>query len=628
MNLKLKIYLTTIVLLILVLTFLGFIIYRTQKKSILNDVDERMSSQLDDFYTLLDDHVLQKQEQVKISLALAENIFNNAGTLKETQKKVQVKGIDQISKHEKMYEISVWEMNGEPLLNNFRIVDLIREKTLESATIFQKTEDGYLRISTNVLDTNGQRAVGSYIPNSSEVVQTIERNETYYGRAFVVNDWYITAYKPIKINGVIKGMLYVGVKEKNYAFLKESFSDKKFYSKGYPFLVEKNGNLLIHPTLEKQNVAEASFFKKMDESESGVYKLRYKWPETEKGEWKYLYFKYFKAYNSYICLNLHEEDVNKRVNQLLIIVVISFILAIIILYLGLNRMLSPIINKIIEATEFTKNIADGNLTGKITVNRNDEIGVLVLSLQQMQDKLRTIVNDIITGSDSILAASHQLNVSSQILSQGASEQASSVEEITSTMEEFNSSIFQNSDHSKQTEIIAIKALQGINESNKSSDIAIKSMYEISSRISVINDIAFQTNILALNAAVEAARAGEHGKGFAVVAAEVRKLAERSRLAADEIVSLTQKGVEISAKTGQQLTELIPEIEKTSRLVEEITAVNLEMNSGSAQINNSVQQLNQIAQQNATASEETASSASELNLQAEILKKSVAYFTLN
>ncbi|HYX08826.1 MAG TPA: methyl-accepting chemotaxis protein [Bacteroidales bacterium] len=281
-----------------------------------------------------------------------------------------------------------------------------------------------------------------------------------------------------------------------------------------------------------------------------------------------------------------------------------------------------------KGVKFAKEIANGNLGVTIDVNQQDEIGELAAAMQNMSDKINDIVTNIRMGADNIALASQQMSSSSQQISQGATEQASSVEEVSSSMEEMSSNIQQNTDNAKETEQIALKATQGINQGNESTTIAVKAMKDIAEKITIINDIAFQTNILALNAAVEAARAGEHGKGFAVVAAEVRKLAERSKIAADEIVDLSRNGVAISEKAGNQLAEMVPEIEKTARLVQEITAASMEQNSGSDQINNAIQQLNQVTQQNAAASEEMATSSEELASQADQLKDIIAYFNIS
>ncbi len=276
---------------------------------------------------------------------------------------------------------------------------------------------------------------------------------------------------------------------------------------------------------------------------------------------------------------------------------------------------------------FAKEIAKGNLTAHLDVDQDDEVGQLAKALKNMAYKLREIVGNILAGAENIAAASIEMSASSQQMSQGATEQASSAEEVSSSMEEMVANIQQNTDNAQQTEKIAMMATNSIRKGNESAALSAKSMQEIAEKISIISEIAFQTNILALNAAVEAARAGEHGKGFAVVAAEVRKLAERSKIAAEEIDLVSKSGVEIAEKAGQQLAEIVPEIEKTAKLVQEITAASLEQNSGADQINNAIQQLNNVTQQNAAASEEMATSSEELSSQAEQLKEIVSYFNI-
>ncbi|HPN22229.1 MAG TPA: methyl-accepting chemotaxis protein, partial [Tenuifilaceae bacterium] len=214
------------------------------------------------------------------------------------------------------------------------------------------------------------------------------------------------------------------------------------------------------------------------------------------------------------------------------------------------------------------------------------------------------------------------------MSQGSNEQASSTEEVSSAMEQMVANIQQNTDNSQQAEKIALVGAESVKRGSGATFKSVESMKQIADKVKIIGDIAFQTNILALNAAVEAARAGEHGKGFAVVASEVRKLAERSRVAADEIDILTKNGVKEAEDAGRLLSDIVPEIEKTARLVQEIAAASLEQRSGAEQINNAIQQLNVVVQQNAAGSEELASSSEEMSSQAEQLSEAVAYFKLD
>jgi len=322
--------------------------------------------------------------------------------------------------------------------------------------------------------------------------------------------------------------------------------------------------------------------------------------------------------------NLIVEEANQLMRDQIIIGGLLTILGIVILVYFVGRLVKPLK----ELQEVAQKVSQGDLDVKANIQQNDEIGVLGGAIDQMVEKLREIVESIKYGARNISSASEQVSSSSQQLSQGASEQASSAEEVSSSMEEMVSNIQQNSDNAQQTEKIAKEASEGIQEGNKAAQNSVTSMKDIAEKISIINDIAFQTNILALNAAVEAARAGEYGKGFAVVAEEVRKLAERSSEAASEIDEKSKYGVDISEKAGQKLEEIVPEIDKTSKLVQEITAASSEMNSGADQVNNAIQQLNNVTQQNASSSEELATSAEELSSQAEQLRQTIAFFNLN
>ncbi|MCX6271085.1 MAG: HAMP domain-containing methyl-accepting chemotaxis protein [Bacteroidetes bacterium] len=279
---------------------------------------------------------------------------------------------------------------------------------------------------------------------------------------------------------------------------------------------------------------------------------------------------------------------------------------------------------------FATMLAQGKLDADIEpayLERKDEIGKLAVSLQQMLEKLRDVVESVVSGANNITSASQQLSNSSQLVSQGATEQASSAEEASSAIQQMTANIQQNSENAQVTEKMAAKAAVDLDQSSQNVNNTVNSMKQIAGKVLIINDIAFQTNILALNAAVEAARAGEHGKGFAVVAAEVRKLAERSQVAASEINQLASVSVNEAEKSGAMLQSLVPEIQKTARLIQEISAASMEQNSGVNHINIAIQQLNQVIQQNAASSEEMATSSEELESQASQLHDLISFFKL-
>ena len=281
-----------------------------------------------------------------------------------------------------------------------------------------------------------------------------------------------------------------------------------------------------------------------------------------------------------------------------------------------------------ELDKKIKDLSTGNLTfelNKETLESRNEIGAIAQSINELLIQLQKVSTEINASAIHVNNMSDKLSEISVTLSKGANNQATSVEELSLSMEEMSSNIAENATNSRDTETMAIESNSDIQVSQQSMQDALETITEISKRISVVNDIAFQTNILALNAAVEAARAGEQGKGFAVVAAEVRKLAERSKVAALDIMALSAKGLDISNIAGKNLNAVVPKIEKTTQLVQHITAASLEQESGAQQMNHAIQSLNQETQNNASLSDDLVQASDELSNQSKALIESVSFF---
>jgi len=308
--------------------------------------------------------------------------------------------------------------------------------------------------------------------------------------------------------------------------------------------------------------------------------------------------------------------------KILVIAIFIVLLLGVVLVLVLSRGISlPLERGILLAQK----VAEGDLSTKYEVKGNDEVGQLLIALNKMVDNLRKMVSDISNSAAEISNSSRSLNAEASELSEGATQQASSAEEVASSMEEMYANIQQNSDNARETESIAQRAVEGINESNESSKVAAKYLEEITSSVSVIGDIAFQTNLLALNAAVEAARAGQEGRGFAVVASEVRKLAERSQVAAGDINKVSEATLSSSEVSAEKLEKIAPEIEKTANLVKEISAASMEQLTGVEQINSALQLLNNITQRNASNSDEILTAAKTLDGLSERLNRAILVF---
>ncbi|MEH3106616.1 MAG: methyl-accepting chemotaxis protein [Sphingomonas fennica] len=280
------------------------------------------------------------------------------------------------------------------------------------------------------------------------------------------------------------------------------------------------------------------------------------------------------------------------------------------------------------AGDAMQQVAGGDLTRTVTIRNNDEIGDLLVHVNDMIGRLKGVLGKAASAADNVASGSQQLSASSEQVSQGATEQAAAAEEASASMEQMAANIKQNADNAAQTEKIARQSSKDAEASGVAVDRAVGAMRTIAEKIGIVQEIARQTDLLALNAAVEAARAGEHGKGFAVVASEVRKLAERSQTAAAEIGSVSSDTVKAATEAGEMLTKLVPDIRRTAELVSEISAACREQDIGASQINEAIQQLDKVTQQNSSASEQITSTSEELAGQAEGLQGSIAFFRID
>lgn len=610
-DIKIGIRLTAILsfVMLAVLVSIGLYIITSQRDKIIADTDLRMKEQVQDLVRIIEMQTQKSQKDVVNALNITEKLFANH----------TVFSVNDTLKHSNISNIF-----DENLLADNSFVDEASALTGGvTVSIFQKTNEGFKRISTTSTDENGKRSIGTILPASSDITLQLNSQQHYTGRAQVLNDWYLTSYAPIVENGEVIGAIGVGVKEKDLNGLRGIFKSKKYFDSGYPFMVDAEGTFIIHPTKEGENVANAEFFQQIKQANSTEGKTNYEW----EGKMKFQYFQYAPSIDAYVSASIYEHELMGIIGTVRNAIILSIVFGIGIFVLVISLVSRSITTALQKGVAFAKKISDGDLSYQIDLNQKDEVGELATALNTMVFRLRDIVGGILGGSDNVSAASEQLSSSSQQISQGANEQAASVEELSATMEQITANIEQNTTNAQEAERVSLIVKEEIGAMSEKSQKSIEATRIIAEKINIINEIAFQTNLLALNAAVEAARAGEHGRGFAVVATEVRKLAERSKQAADEIVSLSHDTLVYVESAGTQLNEMLPEVLKTVKLVQEIAASSVEQSNGANQINTSIQEMNGITQQNAAASEEMAGSSEELAAQASQLKDLTDFFQL-
>lgn len=616
---RLNYILGTIVIIVMVMV--GFYSSSKQYSQITSEMESTSIMQTQDLKRLIEVQISDRQGFVNSGAKVINKIASLQDFAIDTDNPINVTAINQISGEEIPLSIPSLLHGKKKVFHQYDLVDEVGKLINGTATIFQKIPQGFLRISTNVRKKDGERAINTFISNDSPVAQKILNSESFFGRAFVVDDWYLTAYEPLIMNGVVEGILYVGVREKDMDGIKSVFKSKKYLNSGYPFLINSSGEFLIHPTQEGANVADAHFFTQMIKQEQESGKVEYVW----EGEDKVLYYHFVDKIDAYVVISYYKSEITDLILENVLYMSIIFIVAITLLIVIIQLISHSITKPLSQCVSFAEQLAGGDLSATVSFTQKDELGMLANSLRNMITKIDDVVSDIIRSSNDIAGASHHVSETSSQLSKSATEQAASVEEVSSTMEEMVSNIEHNALNAKNTHEVSKVVYRNIKEMDQSTSESVVANDAIAVKINVINEIAQQTNILSLNAAVEAARAGEEGKGFAVVASEVRKLAESSRSSANEIMDLADNSIELSTKVGQQMSVIAPEVQKTSELVNEISSSSQEQLKGAEQVNTAMQELNHITQQNASSSEELAASSEQLTAQADNLKQVVSFF---
>ena len=541
--------------------------------------------------------------------------------------------------------------SGTTELNlNYAVTDFFTRQTGAIATIFVKKGNDFIRISTSLKKENGDRAVGTPLDHANPAYQALQDNLTYIGNATLFSKQYVTEYLPLHdTTGKTIGALFAGMEFTSaIKQIKDDIRAIKIGQSGYFYVLDSTegsnyGNLIIHPIKEGQNIYESKdqagheFIKEIMQRKQGFSHTEL--GETEPRE-KIVAFFPMKHWNWILVGGLYQDEYTSDTDKLtlryqIIGVILLIFIGSALYWVMYNKLSIPLKNAITAA----KKLASGDLTTYVNVTSVDEIGQLMSAINGIGHGLADVVNNVRESTSLIVQSSQDIAQGNANLSARTETQTSSLEQTTASMQVLTDTVQENSKNAHQANHLVVSAsdvaIQGgqiVNQVIDTMTSIKESSTQIVNIISVIDSIAFQTNILALNAAVEAARAGEQGRGFAVVASEVRNLAQRSASAAKEIKTLISDSVTkvdagnlLAEKTGKTMRDIVSSVEKVTSIMSEIMNASEEQSSGIEQVNLAVAQIDEITHQNAILAEQAAAAATSMNDQAETLVQAVSAF---
>ncbi len=524
------------------------------------------------------------------------------------------------------YDTKVWKFGNEVLnLNNDLIAKLAEAAAPNHFTVYQKTSAGFVVIATTI-KSNGQFITG-HLLDDAHVVDIISKNQVFYDRTFIEQVPYVGTCRPLVVNGQIIGACFTGQDETTISQEENAFSCATFLQNGFSLWTKEPNFVFVVPDdkrAEWSKMPDDVYAEMTKHKDGNLYTIDFTYLGTDY-EMVYLYNAPIYSYLQFI---YPISDKYASASTVIWPMALAVSVVILLLILASDRLISLIINDVGGEPKFVKvivnRIAGGDMTDIDSAKTNKATGILK-AVYSMAESLKEILKNISDGANNLQTSSSEITRTTQTLSQNANQQAATADSIVQSMTNISNEVSNNVDLTYKAGKITRKVMTDIDRIKKAQDQSFNAVKDISEKIDIINDIAFQTNILALNAAVEAARAGEHGKGFAVVASEIRKLAEKSKKSASDIIEGAKTSVNATAKSTELINKILPDINDCASLIQQVEVSADGQKSAIGSIDYSVKELNESIQGNAAASEELAVSAEELNGQAEIFRNNANVF---
>ena len=533
-------------------------------------------------------------------------------------------------------KVQMLDLATIPSVRNSVLADNNDSQALASATeaLTQAVKNSQIPDYINLINSQGEvisssnpKLVGKNYADRGYFKAAIN-GEVYVSKALISRTTGKAIFSiscPVRQEGKITGALVSIISIQTFA---SKFIDTvKIGESGYLTVLDDKGTVISHPDktkITKLNIPDTfSWGKEVVSNPSGMVSYSFE------GEKRILFFKKSDATSWIIASIIPEKELFAQAYAIGLFIAIAAVIMVLVIGVGISLLLNiNVIKPVNGLVNIAKRLAAGDLTASVETNKRDEIATLTLALGDMVKQVKAVVTHIAQASASVSTSSEEFSETASSISEGATRQAASVEEVSASMEEMANNISKNAENAQETEHISTATAKKAEEGGNVVGKTVEVMKQIADKISIVEEIARQTNLLALNAAIEAARAGEHGKGFAVVAAEVRKLAERSGTAAAEISELSSSSVEVADEAGRMLADLVPEIQRTSQLVHEISVASNKQNAGAGQINSTVRELDTIVQQYASAAEEMAASSNVMSELASDMQQSISFFNVD